>query len=183
MHLPHLLRSGPLLARFFRAGDRVAHEIGIAVPRSEGDSDPAIEFIPLLSSVEGSPHDDWPPSPAFQHLHVERLEGREIVMLIGKTGKGHWSAAVEATTSGCLEFDVACRCLAPPPSLGSTYRLTDGTAHSAEVTVMPRVECEALDGALRSYTVAPSAANRISPAATSGPYPATLRWKYCIVTR
>ena len=85
---------------------------------------------PLLSSVEGDSSDEWPPSPAFQQLHVEqRTDGdhfRNVALLVGMAGRNHWSMSVEAPSPAVMVFDVACRVDdRQPVNLRSTYQFTE----------------------------------------------------------
>lgn len=117
-----ILEAGELRVHFTWQHDRFAHEISVL---HEGSWQPA------LASVEGTPHDDWPPSPPFQSLHIEeREDGRTLALLVGMAGKSHWSASVEIDAdSSSVVFDVACRLRAPATGqLGSTYQTLSATA-------------------------------------------------------
>lgn len=110
------LEAGPLRVRFTWQGDRFAHEVSV-----ERDG----TWQPVLVSVEGTPEDDWPPSPPFQSLHIEeREDGRTLALLVGMAGKSHWSASIEIDAAArAVLFDVACRLRAPAAGpLGSTYQ-------------------------------------------------------------
>ena len=168
-----ILCSGRLAARFFRDGDRYAHEIGV-------ESDDG--FTALFASREGAPEENWPPSPPLQHLHVEQRGEGQVLLLIGKAGDGHWSAAVQANDNGQIEFDIACRGGRPPERIGSTYRtapllqpLRRGEWRITTATESIHVTCEALDYARRVDT--PPGALLIVPA-LADEYPATLRWRF-----
>lgn len=108
--------SGGALLRveFLWRGDRYGHVISAA--------DDAGELQPLLESLEGTPADDWPPSPPLQSLHRETLpEGRAALLLVGAAGRSHWSASVEVRNAG-LSFDIACRYSDAGTWLGCRYR-------------------------------------------------------------
>ncbi len=114
------MEAGDLRVRFFWQSDRYAHEISRRAMNV---------WHPAWMSVEGSPADDWPPSPPFQSLHIQqRDDGRTLALLVGMAGKSHWSASIEIEAeSPSVLFDVACRvrdCEAGP--LGSTYRAAKG---------------------------------------------------------
>jgi hypothetical protein len=96
--------------------DRYGHRISLTA------ADGAIQ--PLLESIEGSPHDDWPPSPPLQSLTIEnRPNDRPVALLLGMAGGSHWSASIEAVPGKTeLIFDIACRHGANPGHLGSRYR-------------------------------------------------------------
>jgi len=96
--------------------DRFAHQVSVLENGS---------WQPALGSVEGTPHDDWPPSPPFQSLHIEQREdGRTLALLVGMAGKSHWSASIEIDAEArVVLFDVACRLREPAAGpLGSTYQ-------------------------------------------------------------
>jgi hypothetical protein len=101
-HADERLEAGRLQVQFARRGDRYAHEICL---RRGG------AWVAVLSSVEGTPDDAWPHSPPLQSLHVERrADGRQVALLVGMAGKGHWSASVELDAAGeQARFEVACR--------------------------------------------------------------------------
>jgi hypothetical protein len=107
------LEGGGLSVRFHRREDRFAHEIWLA---DRGN------WIQALSSREGLPLDEWPPSPPFQSLNVESRAGdRQVALLVGMASSSHWSASVELDpAAGCVTFDVACRTRQQGP-LGSCY--------------------------------------------------------------
>jgi hypothetical protein len=112
----HLLEAAGLRVRFFWHGDRFAHDIWMF------DAD---QWICALTSVEGSPQDDWPPSPPFQSLNVERRNDDFVALLVGMAGKSHWSASAAIDRLlPCVHFDLACRVSADcAPQLSSTYRM------------------------------------------------------------
>ena len=95
----NLLQRGPLRIGFHWHRDRFAHSISV---EREGRS------FPLLASCEGDEHADWPPSPPLQELHFEERSTGRVALLVGCTGGGHWSLAIEEAESG-FRFDVACR--------------------------------------------------------------------------
>ena len=105
-----------LRAEFLWHGDRFAHRISL-IHRSGA-------IVPLLESLEGTPADDWPPSPPLQSLTIEnRTNGRTVALLVGMAGGSHWSASVETLADAPeLIFDVACRHNKRPTFLGSRYR-------------------------------------------------------------
>ena len=105
-----------LRVRFTRLTDRYAHAIFAVEPSGQ-------EHL-LLESVEGTPNDDWPPSPPLQSLSIEELSiGRRAALLVGMAGRSHWSASIEPVPGkAALAFDIACRVAAPQSvALGSTY--------------------------------------------------------------
>ncbi len=111
---PIVLQSAGLRVEFSRQGDRFAHR----VLADEGG-----RWVVLLESIEGSPEDDWPPSPPWQEVHHQRRGDVQLALAVGRAGSSHWSASFELAASGTLLVDVACRAAAPPKQLGSRYRI------------------------------------------------------------
>src|SRR6478672_10846265 len=104
-----------LRLEFIWLSDRYGHCI------SRIDASGAIQ--PLLESIEGSPHDNWPPSPPLQSLTIEPRNGCPVALLLGMAGPTHWSASIEAAADNtAIHFDIACRHGTNPGSLGSAYR-------------------------------------------------------------
>ena len=111
-----VLEAGPLRLLFERTGDRIGHSVVIVGKGGERR---------VLWSVEGDSADDWPASPPFQSIHVERPpSGAPRALLVGMAGHSHWSASIEAeAAAGRFYFDVACRVRAASMGhLASTYR-------------------------------------------------------------
>jgi hypothetical protein len=110
-----ILEADSLRVVFYRSGDRYAHRVETFDAANN-------EWHTTLESLEGEPGDEWPPSPPFQQLHVERRPTGMIVFLIGMAGRTHWSAAVEVGADRqSIQFDVAARAQLPPKKLGSEY--------------------------------------------------------------
>ncbi len=165
------LEAEDLRVRFYWHLDRYAHEVS---RRIDGN------WQPLLTSVEGSPADDWPASPPFQSLHIEqRDDGRTLALLVGMAGKSHWSASIEIEAgqqqpSPCVSFDVACRVHdCPPGPLGSAYRRVDATAGSDAGL---SVELTHRYGPATLEDVAGGSRVVAQPNADAGPQ--TIRWDY-----
>src|SRR5262245_7280406 len=121
----------------------------------------------LLESIEGTPHDAWPPSPPLQSLTIEtRPDGRRVDLLLGMAGASHWYASIEATAdNAALVFDIACRHSAYPGALGSRYRrLTDSNDF---ISIRgDSANLSQIEGTLEIQPIAPS---------TSA---GTTRWRY-----
>lgn len=152
-----ILRAGGLAVMFERRGDRIAHRIVIV--------DQAGERL-LLESVEGTPDDPWPPSPALQEGRIESAAGRGVAMLVGMAGKSHWSVSIEADAEReSLTFDVACRIKQSAEWLGSIY--------SSEERGLALIDCD------KSCTLK-NEPNRllIAPPTERIALPATIRWRY-----
>jgi hypothetical protein len=167
--LPHskVLDCGALRVVFDWRGDRYGHNI----QQQFEDA-----WHTVLESLEGSPDEDWPPSPVLQSLHIERRDTASVALLVGKSGTSHWSASVEPVASRtALQFDIACRVQSPPEQIGSVYRLVDRTGlQIAPVTVLPQVgSCECVERQESDSWL-------IRPLIASGEYPCTIRWRYTI---
>src|SRR6187401_2284712 len=84
MIAPSSLNVAGLRVEFLWCGDRFAHVVSLA--------DPDGEAIPLWRSEEG----EAIPCPPLQDLSIETLpDGRRVALLVGKAGRGHWSASIE----------------------------------------------------------------------------------------
>lgn len=100
--------------------DRWQHAVGLQE---------AGEVRLLAHSVEGRQDDLWPPSPAFQELHVEERAERRVTFLTGMAGSSHWSASITCDPARNLAtFDVACRCKQTPTWLGSLYQVAESVS-------------------------------------------------------
>lgn len=143
-------------AQFFWSGDRFAHRIQLVVDGRQQ---------PWLASLEGSPQDSAPPSPAFQQLARERHGATEVLLLVGMAGGSHWSGSIEADVSRrALVFDIACR--TPRPSaLGSGYEQLSSCSAG-------RIEGGGQQMAEGQLRICPEMPER---------FPATVRWKYVLV--
>lgn len=150
-----------LRVAFEQRGDRLGHVIQLV-----GTSHQAGEHC--LISREGSPSDVWPTSPPLQSLHLEdRNQGQRVALLVGLSGKSHWSLSVEPVAGeAAVRFDVACRANAEPAMLGSTYReLRPGLIVDSSDSVVCEEQCIA---------IAPASL------ATGTRLPRTIRWTYVI---
>lgn len=185
MQSRHDLRlvCGALAVELFHCGDRYAHRVLAAWDGA---------WHAVAESMEGSADEPWPPSAVLQHAHIEQRDAGPVALLVGMSGSSHWSAAVAHRGDGGLDFDLACRVVAIPGFLGSTYRLAphvcrqsprdEGTRprtltlamHQRPLVRMTAADGSTLvqldDGTLRIAPVGPS------PAAA----PATIRWRYAI---
>jgi len=89
----------------------------------------------VFKSIEGTPDEDWPPSPALQQLSTESINASDTILGVGCSGTSHFSVSVqlerlEGDRFG-VRFEWAVRLsaagrneLATPLSsqLGSTYQ-------------------------------------------------------------
>src|SRR5262245_61442427 len=149
-----------LRVEFLWRGDRYGHVISAA--------DDAGDFVPLLESLEGTPADDFPPSPPLQNLHRETLPGgRPALLLVGAAGRSHWSASVEAQDAG-LSFDFACRHSGPASWLGCRYRTFSGAKSRLSIDAEGcRIACQE---------------NEVEICARAGAS-ATARWRFTVSVR
>ena len=176
-----------LRIRFTRERDRYAHAILAVEPSGR-------EHL-LLESVEGTPEDEFPPSPPLQSLSIEELApGRRAALLVGMAGRSHWSASIEAVPGiAALVFDIACR-VANDPSL--LYARTSGPVslfshyRSAEcpipVIIAENSRRESIHFGLTLFPMHATQHSVISPneSALHAPtaerlYGRTVRWQYC----
>jgi hypothetical protein len=151
-----------LRVEFAQRGDRVGHVIR-AIQRAESLTAP-----PGMQSREGSASDVWPPSPPLQSIHLERrAEGKCVALLVGLSGKSHWSLSVEPVAgAAALKFDVACRLNAEPASLGSAY---DQLQPDLIVESSDLVVCDEQRVAIEPASLGPGTK-----------LPRTVRWTYLV---
>lgn len=144
----------------------------------------------VLSSLEGSSDDDWPPSPPFQQLSLEgSCDDQQTLFLVGMAGKSHWSGSVEVRQeSSQIIFDVACRCHGFPQFLGSVYTNDsveseigdDNTALLTTATGAVRLQLEPTAGDDPECRLSIGRQITIQRPNSSSSVPCTLRWKYCL---
>jgi hypothetical protein len=187
-----VLEADGMRVVFFRRGDRYAHRVEVS-KAGQGS------WLPVWESLEGTPDDDWPPSPPLQHLHVEKRAEGPVALLVGMAGRTHWSAAVEVVRESGLpivprvvRFDIAARVHAlsggpggstsgdVPQWLGSAYRRLSSAQQADLLIVRP------LDG---SEPVRPApfgdAWSAIRPSGwppTGSAAARTVGWRYSIET-
>lgn len=90
----------------------------------------------VCRSIEGTPQEDWPASPAIQQISTEAIDGIPTVLGVGCSGTSHHSYSVQALPleqGGC---DIHVQCAArlskplvaseslPDRWLGSRYKIT-----------------------------------------------------------
>jgi hypothetical protein len=137
------------------------------------------QWIVAYSSIEGTSSDDWPPSPAFQHIHLQNFSlNGPTALLVGKAGSSHWSAAIEADReAGVVRFDIACRLSAEPTRLGSAY----SSLHNHRPgSTKPLIELAMLNDTVRRVLDSRDTEFSIRVSNESYPKPSTIRWKYAI---
>lgn len=181
---------------FYWQGDRYAHRIEAV--------DGFVSHI-ILESCESEPSANWPVSPPFQQvnlswIHSDKEQGH-VAMLVGASGKSHWSMCVAARDRRTdsyqseypgeteLFFDVACRTDTPPEFLGSTYRAVPGS-----VAVSDQLNCAFVPADAPGCVLIPKNADlEVEGKRTPSPIlrcratnirfdelPATIRWHYSI---
>lgn len=94
--------------------DRWMHQIVIAK---------ADQTAVVLSSVEGTDQEIWPPSPPLQDPSFHELADGGAVLAVGMAGKSHWSASTSLSAENEILFDMACLVKTTGGELGSTYRV------------------------------------------------------------
>lgn len=165
---------------FFRAADRIAHRVELAAERGEG---------PVLESVEGSPDQPWPASPALQQVHFQPgANGRQLALLVGMAGRSHWSSSVELSGDGSqATFEVACRAKSPPEWLGTSYRVLG--QHAVEHCA-PRVSVgpialigEPLPPAPPPQWTIGQGLVRLTVLPPAAAWPQTIAWRYVLQAR
>ena len=89
----------------------------------------------FLTSAEGTPDQNWPPSPPLQEVSRHELATGDAVLCVGMAGKSHWSASysVESSTqpSQPIQINADLACLQKGASsvpvemlaIGSTFEL------------------------------------------------------------
>ena len=191
----HLFETVDGGIRFEYTGDRWQHTI---FAKTDG-AEPIV-----VASVEGSPDDPCPASPAFQELRVERAAspGRSadgpnvcVVQMFGQAGGQIYSAAVEINTDeGTLDFDVCLRARTAQAidAARSTYQFGAGVDFAATVDGGRFVAAQAVGPTIgRTLSVATLASpparcellseRRICLKGVSGPAQGggqTVRWRY-----
>jgi hypothetical protein len=168
-----LLTAGDRLQlRFARRGDRWEHIVEF---RTDG------KLAWRLNSIEGTPDNDWPSSPAFQSLAMHAgPEGRKFALLVGMAGASHWSASIEADPAAeRIVFDIACRIKQEPKWLGSSYLAWPSDGKESRLVIEPAGPQSTSD---ISRPVIEVEANqiRICVPHRIDPLPRTVRWKYSI---
>ena len=164
---------------FQRQADRWTHRIEII---------DGAQSCCLLTSVEGTSDQPWPPSPPLQQLSIEELApGNRVALLLGMAGRSHWSASVECDPASLsLLFDVACRVQQPPQCLGSCYRtevpLAEGSLDRARFTTAAAAVTLQLPPLANPPSVALALPENhlavVYQDLTVARAPSTLRWKY-----
>lgn len=158
-----ILEAAGVCVRFTRVGDRISHTLA-----RQSATDLQGGYQPLLSSIEGDANEDWPLSPPFQNVFVERRAGGEqVALLVGMAGSSYWSASVQLQSSGKLTFDIACLVRTTPRFLGSTYQ-THGSVRPRSLDEPNGTQIEFL----------PAPGQLVIRPTLTGQFPVTLRWRY-----
>lgn len=156
-----------LRVAFRRQGDRWEHVLETNGARGD---------VLLASSMEGTPDDDWPPSPPLQSLSLETLpDGRSVALCVGMAGTSHWSLSVEPVAdAAALIFDVACRVDRAAEWLGSTYELAGDADDDCPLRFTP---LELAPNQTTQFNLTREWAT-VTPGSLATTGRATLRWKY-----
>src|SRR5436190_24097451 len=96
------LRDADVELSFRHVGDRWQHCVSV---RRDG------KWLPLLTSDEGAPTDNIPPSPPLQDLRCEQIDDCIFeFQMLGQSGKGVYSSAVRFDASThTIDFDLCAR--------------------------------------------------------------------------
>ena len=181
-----LFAGGGLSVALSHACDRYCHTVLAGAGDNTGAGD---NMRAILGSLEGADQEAWPSSPPFQEVHIERpRNGIETALVVGRAGRSHWSASIEADRSQeAITFDIACRSSGAIEWLGSRYRclvevgaLPDG---ARTLVLTPEYELEVLEGDLQLTEMVATRALTITPRFRSSPTAQTVRWKYRIARR
>lgn len=174
--------SGRLRAVFDRRDDRWGHRV-------EWCSEDG-RALPLLKSVDGSPHDDELPSPPLQELHVQQIApGVEAALGVGASGRNHWSVSLtpdsgpdERPMSDVLRFSLACRLRENVPQLLCTYRLIPPAQVAHFETRSVVITGQGIKLRVQSDQSLRPADDCLAIVAGKGDQvtPCTLKWSYCI---
>jgi hypothetical protein len=117
-----ILQAGTLRIRFEKRTDRFTHVLEWV------DAD---RMIPMMESVVGHAEDAWPVDVPLQEVVLESIgkDQRTVALGVGKSGYGHWSAAVEPLeiAPSLVRWDIACRVERTPERLLSSLRWLGGT--------------------------------------------------------
>jgi len=153
----------------------------------------------VVTTVEGTGQQAWPPSPPLQQLHEHQTPAGNLAVLgVGMAGTSHWSLAMEAgADQPSLCCDVACCVKEVPDDLAVTWELGENVAVNTDSellvelsTPLGRVRIsvgEEDEFAAAIYVVKrlehPDGQICLSPMKTIGARPKTIRWRYRIECR
>ncbi len=179
-HREEQIEASGLRVRFAFHEDRFSHAVEFA--RDD-------KWIGALTSIEGTPLDPWPASPPLQSLHLEtRPPERQLALLVGMSGKSHWSVSVELDPAVWVSFDVACRLRSEESiHLGSEYQIlqpaletSDSRLVFPDPTGQGRVALDVLESCGPTRLRFDDGHLRVEPADVAGHSPRTVRWGYRI---
>ncbi|MGE0760939.1 MAG: hypothetical protein AB7O38_28265 [Pirellulaceae bacterium] len=176
--------DAPLQVRFRWLGDRFRHDV---------ESVSGERRALMLVSDEGLEGARELSTPALQQLHCEdRPDGVRVALLVGMSGRDHWSLSVEALSDGrTLTFDAACRCSARDAVCLSRYWLGDdrvgapvespgGTTWELAGWRLTTVTAGALPAAQLEVQPSRCTIRPPPPPHSAGAASVTWRWKYTI---
>ncbi len=176
---------GSLCVQSYRDNDRIAHRIGWILDDGQ--------FYEALRSVEGTNAEDWPMSPPVQQLVQETIHRNAppVLLGVGMSGTGHWSAAIESKAPASILFDIACRNGKPAQWLGSTYAVSPAVRmtmvdthrlqfHQRREETLPAMSME-ITLSIGRWEGSERSANQFSILPDSQPEDrVTHRWSYCV---
>jgi hypothetical protein len=99
--------------------------------------------IALLTSVEGTPDQTWPPSPPLQQVCNEIIDAVPAALAIGMAGSSHWSVSFHLVDPQRPQLRVEVACLTQDVSgqLSSLYRLGPGIRAAARSDACLTMHC------------------------------------------
>jgi hypothetical protein len=121
---------------------------------------------PFLTSVEGTPDQNWPPSPPLQEISQHTLEPGDAALGVGMAGQSHWSASYSVESSvqpgqpNLIKSDLAC--------LQKGASSEPAESHSIGSTFEVHPACKVLSSTKDRIELLPTAGRVIVLAAISG---------------
>ncbi|MFK7768423.1 MAG: hypothetical protein AB8B55_14475 [Mariniblastus sp.] len=98
------IQHGKLGLLFAQSADRWSHDWFFHDANDQ-------KLAKLLTSVEGTPEDEWPTCPPMQDVSQHELESGGAILGVGMAGKSHWSASYSIEANGdshIIKSDLAC---------------------------------------------------------------------------
>ncbi len=158
---------------FRRVGDRFVQSIRRM--GSDGKS------LAAWEGVQKAEAEWWPASPPIQELSLETIDGRDVLLGVGRAGKCHWSVSIETVeieSAAAFRFDIACRCPEPAEWLGSTYQPSREGEQLIDAAALTAFKVQAQED---TAVTIDGTQVRIEPTTRPLAWPGTVRWRYAIL--